>query len=82
MLLVLHYHRSPINMVCVRQLLALVHDGILWLGKPISITNMMIHRVMELPHKGVDPAKEFARKTGEKELADKMKKEYGLMKKS
>ena len=69
-------------MACVCQLLALVHNGILWLGQPIPITDMPTHRVTKFPHKGADPAKEFAGKIGEKELVDEMKKEYGLVKKS
>lgn len=43
---------------------------------------MFIHRITQLPYKGANPAKEFGGKTREKELADKMKKEYGLIKKS
>ena len=82
MILILHYHHSPINMIYVRQLLMLVHDGILWLGQPIPLTNMLIHKITKLTHKRTDTAKEFARKTGEKELADNMKKEYGPVKKS
>lgn len=60
----------------------LVHDGILWLAHPIQITDMFIHRIKKFPYKGADPAKKFAGKTREKELANKMKKEYGLVKKS
>jgi len=37
---------------------------------------------MWLPYKGVNPAKEFRGKTREKELVDKMKKDYNLLKKS
>ena len=41
---------------------------------------MLIHRIMWLPHKGVNPTKEFGGKIVEKELADKMKKDYNLLK--
>lgn len=58
-----------------------MHDGCLWLDEPIPITNMFIHRITKLPYKGVDPAKEFGGKNGEKELTDKMKMEFGLIKK-
>jgi len=40
-----HFHWSIINIVCVRQLLVLVHDGFLWLGEPIPITDMIIHKI-------------------------------------
>jgi len=82
MLLVPHYHRSAFNTVCVHQLLVLVHDGCLWLGQPIPITDMFIDKITNFPHKGANLAKEFGGKMGEKELDDKMKKEYGIVKKS
>lgn len=69
-------------MVCVHQLLTLVHDGILWLGQSIPVIEMLIHRITKLPHKGADPTKELAGKTREKQLDDRMKKEHGLVKKS
>ena len=66
-------------MICVHQLLALLHDGCLWLGDPISITDMFLHRITKLPYKGANPTKEFGGKIREKELEDKMK-ELGLIK--
>lgn len=82
LLLVPHYHRNPINMVCVCQLLTLVHDECLWLGEPIPITDMLIQRITKLWYMGENPAKEFGGKSREKELADKMKNKFGLIKKS
>jgi len=70
-LLVPHYHCTPM----------IVHDGCLWLGEPIPIMNMLIHIMTQQPYKGANPAKEFGGKTREKELTDKMKKEYELLKK-
>lgn len=75
-----HYHRTPINTICVHHLLMLVHDGYLWLGGPIPIMDMLINRITQLPHKGANPKKEFRGKIVEKELADKMKKDYNLLK--
>lgn len=80
MLCIPHFHRSIINIVCVRQLLSLVHDGCLWLGKPISITDMLIHQITNFP-KGTNHAKEFWGNVKEKDLTDKMKIEIGLIKK-
>lgn len=40
-----HYHCTPINATCIHQLLTLVHDGVLWLGGPIPITDMLIQRL-------------------------------------
>lgn len=58
----------------------LVHDGYLWLGEPIPITDMLIHRITKFPYKGVDLAKEFGGKSKEKELENRMKIEFGLIK--
>lgn len=82
LLLVPHYHHTPINTICVHQLLTLVHDGCLWIGEPIPIIDTLIHRITRLPYKGVNLAKEFGGKAGEKDLADKMKRDYSLLKKS
>ncbi|MCY6524974.1 hypothetical protein, partial [Actinobacillus pleuropneumoniae] len=70
------------NTMFVHQLLALVHDGCLWLGEPIPIAYMLIRRITKLPYKGADLAKEFAGKSKEKEIMDKMTSEFGLIKKS
>lgn len=56
------------------QLLTLVHDGCLWLGGLIPITDMLIHRVTHQPYEELNVAKEFGKKTGGKDLAERMKK--------
>ena len=76
-----HYHRSKINTTCIWKLLTLVHNGCLWIGMPIPITHILIHRITHLPHEGLNPAKEFGRKTSERELAEQMKKKIELIKK-
>jgi len=50
-----------------------MHDGCLWLGAPIPITDMLIHRIMLLPHEGLNRAKEFGGKTSERDLEEKTK---------
>ena len=70
-----HYHRTPINTICVRQLLALVHDSCLLLEGPIPITNMLIHRIIHLYYKGMNPAKEFGGKIGKKDIVEIMKRD-------
>ncbi len=40
-----HYHHTPINLIVIKQLLCLVHDGCLWLEDSIPITNMLIDRI-------------------------------------
>lgn len=75
-----HCHHTTINTTCVHQFLTLVNDGCLWLGGSIPITDMLIHIVMNLPHEGLNLAKEFCRKEGENHLEEKMKKEFSLIK--
>lgn len=77
-----HFHMSIMNTLCVRQLLMLVHDGCLWPREPIPIIDMLIHRITNPIYKGADLAKEFGGKSGERELVDKMKVEFGLIKNS
>jgi len=57
-----HYSHKTINIVCVHQLLMLVHDGCFWLGVPILITNKLIHRITLFPYQRVDPVDVFVRK--------------------
>lgn len=71
-----HYHCTKINTTCVQQLVTLVHDECLCLGVPIPIKNMLIHRITHLLHEGLNFAKDFGRKTGERDLAEKMKKKF------
>jgi len=42
MIYVPHFRRNNINTICVCQLLALVHDGFLWLKMLILINDMLI----------------------------------------
>jgi len=58
-----------------------VHDGCLWLGIPIPITDILIHKITHLPHEALNPAKEFRGKVGKRDLAKKMKKNFELVKK-
>lgn len=47
----------------------------------MPITKMLIHRITHLSHEGLNPAKEFGRKVGENDLADRMKRDFELVKK-
>jgi len=42
---------------------------------------MLIHKIMHLPHECLNPAKEFG-EAGENDLANRMKKEFSLVKMS
>lgn len=81
MLKVPHVDRSTYNIVCVRQLLILVLDRCLWLGKGIPIDEMLIRRIVGLHYQGMDLTKEFVRKNQDKVAAQTMKDKYTLIKK-
>ena len=59
-----------------------MHAGCLWIGEPIHITDMLINRITNLPYKGADPTEEFVGNNKEKDLSNKMKNKFWLIKKS
>lgn len=59
----------------------LVHEGCLWLSALIPIIDILIHRIMLLPHLGLNLAKEFGKKKRKCELAENMKENFKLVKK-
>ena len=75
-----YFHRAPITIFVIRQLLCLVYDGYLWLEDPIPITAELIHRISRLPCKGKDPTK-IARKRRYLAFVEAMKKKLKLEKK-
>ena len=65
----------------VKQLLALVHDGHLWIGdKKIPINGELIHRITALPIAGPDPGTEFPSKHEDTKLTQSMKERFSLTK--
>jgi hypothetical protein len=62
---------------CVKQLLALVHGGILWMDMMVSIDVDLIAEITGLPTDGENPTQYLDDKTKEKALAEEMKKTYG-----
>lgn len=76
-----HYHHALVTIFIIRKLLSLVHDGCLWMEEPILITNLLIHRITQLPYSGEDPTNISEGKGGELDLAKVMKKKFKLEKK-
>lgn len=74
----LHFHRTPITIFVIRQLLFLVHGGCLWLEEAIPIVNHLIHRITRLPCKGEDPADILEGKSNDLAITEAMKKKYKL----
>ena len=65
----------------VKQLLALVHDGHLWIGdKKIPINGELIQRITGLPIAGPNLVTEFPSKHKDTKLAQAMKECFGLTK--
>jgi len=63
MLYVPHFKHNIINTICVHQLLSLVHDGCLWMGGPIPIDKILVHRIIVLPYQGTHPIDDFVGKS-------------------
>ena len=64
------FDRSTLVTIVVKQLLALVHDGHLWIGSQhVAIDGELIHRIIGLPMEGPDPGIEFIRKHEDTKLA-------------
>ena len=75
-----HFHRAPMMIFVIRQMLCLVHDGYLWLEEPIPIMSEIMHWISQLPCMGRDPT-EIGGKSGDLVLVEAMKKKYKLEKK-
>ena len=52
MLEIPHFGRVKDVNACVKQLLALVHGGVLWMDRPVSIDVYLIVEIMGLPTDG------------------------------
>ena len=76
-----HFGHSTQVTIVVKQLLALVHEGHLWIGdKKIPINGELIHRITALPIVGPDPGTEFPSKHEDTKLAQSMKERFSLAK--
>lgn len=73
-----HYHRAPVTIFVIKQLLYLMHDGCLWLEEPIPITNHLIHRITWLPCLGEDPVNISEGKSHDLAIAEAMKNKFKL----
>jgi len=74
----LRSHKFDIYQIVV----CLVNDRCLWLEDSIPIMDMLIHSITLLPHSGLNLAKEFSIKTGERDLTEQMKDMFKLVKKA
>jgi hypothetical protein len=62
---------------CVKQLLARVHGGILWMDRLVPINVDLIAEITGLPTDGEKPEQYLEDKTKEKSISDEIKVKYG-----
>jgi hypothetical protein len=72
-----HFGRGKEVNNCIKQLIAVLHGGFLWMEQPISIDVELITTITGLPSMGENPAQYLDDKTKEKALAEEMKRTYG-----
>jgi len=72
-----HFGRGKDVNNCVKQLLAMMHRGILWLDRPVSIYLNLIAKIRGLPTYGEKFAQYLDDKVKEKSLAEEMNQTYG-----
>lgn len=75
----LHFGHYNITDRLVRQFLALVHDGYLWIQDRIPIDVALIHRITDLPMEGPDPLLNTGKKY-EGKITDYMRETYHVEK--
>jgi hypothetical protein len=72
-----HFGRGKDVNNCIKQLLAVLHVGFLWLDEPISIDVELISFITRFPSNGENLVQYLDDNTKEKALAEEMKKTYG-----
>ena len=65
------------KLTCVKYLLLLFHDGVLYLGKYIHVTIKLIAAIVGLPSTGMNPTP-LLEKDQEASLAKRMKENFGI----
>jgi hypothetical protein len=72
-----HFGRGKDVNNCIKQLVVVMHRGILWLDTKFSIDFNLIKKITGLPTNGEPSAQYLDEKTKEKSLEEEMKKTYG-----
>jgi hypothetical protein len=73
-----HFECGKYKKGCVKKLLVMVHGGILWMGRPVSINFYLIAQITGLPTDGEKPEKYLKDETKEKSMFDEIKAKYGI----
>jgi hypothetical protein len=72
-----HFGRGKHINGCVKQLLARVHEGILWMDRLIPINVDLIAAITRLPTDGENPKKYLEDKTKAESISDEIKEKFG-----
>lgn len=72
-----HFSRGRDVKVCVKQLLACVHVGFLWMDRPVSIDVKLIAKLIGLLTDEVKPEKYLDEKIKEKSIVEEVKETFG-----
>jgi hypothetical protein len=72
-----HFGRGKDVNACVKQLLARVHGGFLWMDRPVPIDVDLIANITGLPTDGVKPEQYLDDKMKEKTIAEEVKSQFG-----
>jgi len=68
-------HGKKIN-GCVKQLLARVHGGVVWMDRPMPINVYLLETITMIPTDGEKPKQYFEDKTKAKAISDEIKDKY------
>jgi hypothetical protein len=63
--------------LCVKQLVACIHGGILWMDRPVQIDVALISKITGLPTVGAQPEEYLDNKACEKEIIEQVKAQFG-----
>jgi hypothetical protein len=74
---VLHFRCGKHINGCVKQLLARVHGGILWMDRSVPINVDLIAAITRIPTNEENPEKYLEDKTKAKSISDEIKAKYG-----
>jgi hypothetical protein len=72
-----HFGRSKNIRLCVKQLVARVHGGILWMDRPVQLDVALIAKITGLPTVDTQPEEYLDNKAREKEIVELVKAQFG-----
>jgi hypothetical protein len=74
---ILHFGRAKNVTLCVKQLVARVHGGIIWMDRLVQINVALISKITGLPTIGAQSKEYLDNKAHENEIAKQVKVQFG-----